>query len=323
MQKLLFMGMGFHAYDDFIIKELQPLYDVSYINLNSFKINHPYKHSFYKRIGFQNKARRGFENSIQKRIDTLRDNQFDIVFVIKGEFLNKCHLETIRTQNPNARYLLYLWDSWNNLDNQDVLNDYFTGNIYTFDSNDSEKKGFLLRPLFYIPPTRLGNRVIDLSFVGVNHSARYEWLSRIASLAKRNGLTYYFYLNVGIVSYYKYLYLTHRFKKEDKCFLKTKHMSFREYQKITLSSKVILDYPDDFQAGLTMRTIEALGMGAKLITTNKYIKYYFDIPKSLYMIVDKDVIKEKEVIEFVNTPPKETLPSRYSLHGFLLELGLC
>lgn len=321
-KRLLFIGVGFHMYDQLIIKELTRVYEVSYINVSSYKREHPELLSFYQHLGMSKKAYRQFECRIQQDIESISEINFDVIFIIKGEYLSEKNLITLRQYNPNANYVLYLWDSWINVDNRDILLKYFKGSIYTFDSVDSRDLGFILRPLFFIPVNDNFEKNIDLSFIGVNHSSRYEWLSRMKQIANANKLSYYFYLNVGYFTYLKHLYITHRYRKDDIDILKKESLPFQDYQQITLSSRVVIDYPDDNQTGLTMRTIESLGMGSRLITTNKYIKQYSDIPEDLYLVIDRENIDVTKIIEFINNKYSGKLPSRYTITGFLRELGI-
>ena len=322
MKKFLFIGVGFHIYDYLIVKELERSYDVSYINVNSYKKEHPKQLSFYQRLGMNDKAVRNFERRIQQDIDSLANIKFDIIFVIKGEYLSESNMRSLKQNNPQSRYVLYLWDSWKNIDNREVLLKYFKGDIFSFDSVDSKDYGFKLRPLFYIPAETSDERIIDISFVGVNHSRRYEWLSNLKQIAKSNNLIYFIYLNVGYFNYYKNLYLTHRYKMDDIDILKKEILPFVEYQRVSLSSRIVLDYPNDNQTGLTMRTIESLGMGARLITTNKYIKEYSDIPNDLYLVITRDNIDVSKVVEFIKKNSSNKLPPRYTIAGFLEELYL-
>ena len=106
--------------------------------------------------------------------------------------------------------------------------------------------------------------------------------------------------------------------KNDFSYISKKSSEIRD---ILLSSNVVVDIQHPRQTGLTMRTIEMLGLGKKLITTNADIRNYdFYNPRNI-LVIDRDnpVIDE----DFIRTPYEEIdedIRKRYSLEGFVREI---
>ena len=83
-----------------------------------------------------------------------------------------------------------------------------------------------------------------------------------------------------------------------------------------------LDFPKDGQTGLTMRTIESMGVHTKLITTNKEIlNYDFYNPNNIY-ILDLDDMRLPDN-SFFNTKYEEineNIFNKYNIETWMDEL---
>ena len=98
-------------------------------------------------------------------------------------------------------------------------------------------------------------------------------------------------------------------------------MSAKDISKIVDESRIILDVQHPKQTGLTMRTIEMVGMNKKLITTNESIKKY-----DFYNTNNIAVVNRKNVeisAEFLNAPYEPLSPElyeKYSLKNWIFEV---
>ena len=115
----------------------------------------------------------------------------------------------------------------------------------------------------------------DLAYLGTAHPGRYERVCGIADALKEilPAQYLYHYLPSGLLYWYRRMTGT--------CFAHTAPWTFRctklqENERIYLfqHADIILDSPQNGQSGLTMRCIEAVCAGKKLITTNPGIKAY-------------------------------------------------
>lgn len=322
-KKLLFIGVGFYNYDKYITDELSKSYTVSYINSKGFEQKHPIISYICTTIGLYILINYLHNRYIGSKLENINDAYFDIVFVIRGENLKSEHLAWIKNKSPKAKYILYLWDSFIGHKNLDEIVPYFDKK-YSFDSQDCLKTDFTLRPLFYFDEVIKKNcrKENTITFIGVDHSIRYKYLKRMKELCKRYNIDYSFHLFIGKVNSLKLRYFPalSKYDTHDLDILSTKQIPYIEYTDLIAKSKVVIDIANTGQTGLTMRTIESLAMGAKLITTNKYIKEYKDIAPSSYLVIDDDTPNET-IVAFVNhNSIVADFPSSYSYKNALREM---
>jgi hypothetical protein len=265
---------------------------------------------------------KSYYKSICKQVES---QNYDYIIFIKGESVSKDILRYLKQTHPQAKMILYLWDSIRN--NKNALNnlDCFD-KILSFDKEDVEKYGFIFRPLFYIDEYKhIANEtkyVYDALFVGTVHSDRYSFVKAIQqqlNTFEKKMYTYFFFRS--IIIYYKR-------KLFDETYKKTKSSDFnfvplKKTELLTLISQsaCLIDIQHPKQTGLTMRTIEALGACRKLITTNEFIKTYnFYCPDNI-LVVDR----KKPVIDinFLNTPYKkldDNIYNKYTLDAWINDI---
>ena len=315
-QRVFFIGVGFHEYDNYIIKHLQKKYEVCYMCSSKFYYMHPYISSLSQK--YPRFIPNGNHRFTNEYIEKTRGYDFDIIFVIKGSNLTDKHLETLKRYHPRAKWVLYLWDEWTIMQNRDVLKKHFP-NIFSFDSEDCKKYGFKFRPLFYLENNQTQEKVYDISFVGVEHSNRLKMLIEMKKMCLDNKLSYYFVIIIGLFSVVKLFFSNLSCLLNNGDIIKRKGIPYAEFLKVTRLSKVVIDIHQKRQSGLTMRTIEALASGTKVITTNKYIREYSNIPKDMYYVWDTN--KCEEILDFIKKPAsKYTIDSYFSIEFFLQEI---
>lgn len=301
-QRLLYIGVGFRNYDELIVNELSKRYDVVYINSKAYEQHYRALYKFARVY-----CKKWVEKLCAKHImQEIREKAIDIdkIFVIKGEHLSNVHIDYIKQHNKIEKTILYLWDKWSAHENIEEIKSQFD-DIYSFDTKDCEEQGVKLRPLFYFEnQIKVGRgKIIDVSFVGNDHTGRYDLLKRVKRICKENGLTYKFCLLIGKIEYTKFVrfpFLKSKYAHEDAEMFSESGVSYNEYVDIISSSKVVLDMPFEGQTGLTMRTIESLAMGARLITSNDSIVKYSDISPESYLIINSN-IKDEDILSYITT----------------------
>lgn len=323
-KRLLFIGVGFRNYDELIIKELSLRYEVLYINSKEFDMQHRILYKIQKKYG-NHLYGKLCSKQIFKRMEELPTN-INRLFVIKGEHLTKEHLDYILKHNTIERAVLYLWDKWSAHENIDEIRPFFN-DIFSFDTRDCKEKGLKLRPLFYFKDQiKIGQRkTIDVAFVGNDHTGRYELLKRVKKLCLSNGLSYKFCLLIGKIEYTKltrFPFLKSKYSRDDADMFSESGVPYEEYLNIISSSKTVLDIQIEGQTGLTMRTIESLIMGARLITSNKAIIQYEDIPREKYFLLD-ECTSDIDIVRFLMNAiayNQKSIPERYECSQALMEM---
>lgn len=265
-------------------------------------------------------------------INANRDCEFDIVYIYGGSMLNEKFLKLYKSQFTKAKFVLYLADSVRGTERYEKMFPLFD-KVVTFDRMDyryySKKyTNIFFLPLFY--SKEYENREeknfhklkYDIAFVGTVHSDRLVLLKQIKKQAESMGLKVYFYCYLQAWFMYFYYYLT---KKE---FRSTRYRDFQykkvsagDIQKIMKKSKAIFDVQYPKNTGLTMRTLETLGMRRKLITTNKDIKTYDFYNENNICVIDRN--NPKLNANFFKTDymdlPQDMYQS-YSITNWILKL---
>ena len=312
-KNILFIGTNFYYYEKVIINQFEirgakVFYFSSVINTLIKKL--------LVRLSLKKMLDYYVAKVVSKNIEQ-SPTDIDYIFVIKGENLRESHFKQLGARYPGIPKILYLWDSLDNLRNAELLFNQFDS-ILTFDRKDAEKYDLIFRPLFYRNKTHSDvNAEYDISFVGGAHSIRYNVVSQLKSLLDKNGIKYKIVLVAGKFDYYKRL-LNREIKYRDrKLFVKHK-ISYEEYISIGLKSNVIFDIPDPSQTGLTIRSIETLGLGRKLLTTNLDIRNY-GFPNSFFCIFDP--MRPELSMQFIKNHDMEQFDiSHYSIESFVHDI---
>ena len=256
----------------------------------------------------------------------VKDKKYDYVLFIDCEMPTDSILRQYREHFETAKFCLYLWDSINNLHDIERKFQYFDY-ISSFDKNDCEKNNKLkFRPLFYSDEysdkNKFINRLNDVCFIGTIHSDRYRILSLISKQIENLGLKGYFYcfLQSKFIYYFYKLY-----KKE---FWNTKADDFnysslpsKDIARIIGQSDVVIDINHPNQNGLTMRSIEALGMRKKLITTNSdIVNYDFYNENNIYIIDRDNPVIKPDFFKTEYIPIPDEIYKRYSLNQWIFDV---
>jgi hypothetical protein len=242
------------------------------------------------------------------------------VFILKGGFLEKDTIEYMRKHLGNACFIYYNWDSFKN--NQRGRNIYrFFDKKFSFDKDDCQRHNDLnYLPLFHSfgnkPPSLLQPKY-DLLFVGSGTAERLEIIENIKNQAKMLKLNFKWHVTTGLPNYLWEALI----KKNDMYKLSTwRTLDLGRYVNLLRQSRAVIDIENSGQSGLTIRTIETLSMGVKLITTNKNIeKEDFYIPKNMIVLN-----REKPIINpaFIRSDfePMPKFYEKYSLRSWIKTL---
>lgn len=262
----------------------------------------------------------------EKILNDNREKDYDYVLIVKCDMTPTSILEKIRVQYPNAKLCLYLWDSVENIPGVTEKFKYFD-TLHSFDKNDCDKYPILkFRPLFFgdqfRKPVKDGDYKYDISFLGTIHSDRYAVIKEIQKIAEIMKLRCYWFMYLQSEFIYKFYKFTKReFKGTTKDNFDFEKMSASDISQVVDESRIILDVQHPKQTGLTMRTIEMLGMNKKLITTNIDVKNYDFYNPNNIAIIDRCNVKVDE--NFFNTPYQpvdEKIYERYSLRTWIMDV---
>ncbi|MDA5541699.1 glycosyltransferase [Streptococcus thermophilus] len=237
----------------------------------------------------------------QKRID-----DFDTIVVFDNAVSQKL-LEFIKSRiTKRTKLKIWLW----NVPNERI--EYLKENfdVYCFDHNYSKEYGLTFLEQFYIlDSVNLDEKtdvLRDFYFVGAD-KGRIQQLDQLAGMIEESELTYLF----DVFSDDK------QSNRSGINYLDSK-ITYPEIIEKIQESKVIVEINKEGQAGLTLRALEAIFYGKKLVTNNHHIKDYdFYNPNNILVLDD---VNSVDLIEFLNKPyqsvPKHVI-ERYSFSNWL------
>ncbi len=257
-----------------------------------------------------------------ERLKTLEDVRD--VLIVKGEGLSASVLKGIRQRFPSARLSLYLWDSVDNTGGATALAPLCDA-VSTFDPIDAASFGWLHRPLFARAPSAASASTdrearFDWSFIGTLHSDRHRVVEQFRHSAPRRRCFVFGYVPSRLL-------LAARFVTDPSLWrappgtVSTRAMTAAAVAAIAGSSQAILDIEHPRQRGLTMRTIETLVSGKKLITTNRHVTDSDLFDPSRVHVIARDRPSVPDAF-FANRfePIDSEIAARYSLRQWLFDV---
>lgn len=273
------------------------------------------KLSFVKRIVKKiTGERRKFDLEYQMPLLDTISSDYDVVLVIVGRCLQPEFLDGIRGKNLNAKFVLYLWDDVLRVANfKEVCNKY--DKIYSFDNLDCEKYGFEFLPLFYCEDCKISDckKEYDIYSSLWNHSDRLKIVKQITT--RYPDYQYNFYIYFFSKRHYIKAKIAQIYSNDSLMpFYHSERMSYIDNISNMSKSKSLLDIQHPTQTGLTMRTIETIGCGVKLITTNTEVKKYDFYNSNNIWVINRE---NPEIPKSFLETPYESLPneiySKYSI----------
>lgn len=271
--KILLVGMGFHLYEQEMIREFERqgcsvdfCLDADHTILRTGRL-------FGKQV--RQRLLRAYQDNLLQKI---AKNDYDRILVIVGRYLTKEFLVRLRNLKPGTKLMLYLWDDVKRVQNFHEVRRYYDV-IYSFNDSDVKKYDVKFLPLFYL------NRYVmrgyqerqvryQLFSAMTDYSDRYEVVKSI----KRSNpqLSVCIYLAAGNLKYVKRMFRfwdIHSLRAEGIHLIRA-DIGNDKLLKGIRNSRALLDIPFLGQEGLTIRTMEAVGAKRKLVTTNENVRKY-------------------------------------------------
>ncbi|HIE5767780.1 TPA: hypothetical protein ACXN3T_002560 [Proteus mirabilis] len=228
-----------------------------------------------------------YYNHILKKII---ENFIDTVLIINPEATPVWFVKKLRKKKIKIIY--YLWDSIKNKPQNKKLLQY-ANHVWSFDHIDCKEYKLSYKPLFYSTENNIkhSSEQYDLSFIGTLHGDRYEVVNKIFGILNSKKTFKFFYCPS------KRLFFFNKFFSKKWANVNISDVSFdaldySTVEKIMNNSSVILDVHSSGQNGLTMRTIETLGKGKKILTTNDNIKVEYFYDDKFIMCFDRNRIED-------------------------------
>ena len=126
---------------------------------------------------FVNKKINNYYNALYNYI---KDKNYDYIFVVSPETFSFKELEIIKNLKPNAKTILYMWDSFENKNSFNTIELF--DEVFSFDNRDAQKYDLSFLPLFYIEEyEKLETKKyeFDITFIATAHSDRYKIAKKV------------------------------------------------------------------------------------------------------------------------------------------------
>lgn len=323
-KRILFFGLEAFGYRDIILSEMRAqAAAVDYFNSKPVTSNFGKAVLKFAPWLLKPITRRYFHRVLRQ----IESNAYDIVLMMRCDSADKTILKRYRKAFPKAEFRLYLWDSLRNILGIRAKLACFD-RVLSFDRHDClEHPAFAFRPLFFSDhfssrAADPGKAAYDISFCGTIHSDRYVVIQKIKRWCAQAGLRSFFYpyFQSGFV-YWAYRIKDKRYRKTLKSEFVFKQMPVSEVVKLMADSKAVLDIHHPSQSGLTMRTIETLGAGRKLVTTNADIAHYdFYNPANILIIDREHPALSKEFFNTDYAQPDGDVYRRYTIAAWVRDV---
>lgn len=248
----------------------------------------------------------------------------DYIFFLSPESATKECLELLKNTFPNTYFILYMYDSLKNK-NAKFIYQYFD-KCLSFDPEDCKNYNFIFRPLFFMNSFEVSNKKTvykyDFCFIGTIHSDRAKILYQLKKTFDLNGYSYFYYLYIPGKLMYLLRWCTNKYvRKFGNKYIYSKPIEKKIVSDVSEHTKYIIDINHPKQIGLTIRTIEMLGLKRKILTTNENIKNYdFYNPCNQIVVSRKNVVLPSSTItdDYENVDDK--IYYSYSLKSWVLQV---
>lgn len=262
MKNVLFIGIDYYDYTKEIIKNIEKEgYQVTYYPLRLMDTLSRIQHTLTPRL-FQKKQDRYHQEIFQKE----KNNLYDVIFFIQVHDMSVANLIKLKDMHPEARLILYNWDSIKTHDYRKYIS-YFQ-KVITFDYEDAANYNLVYLPLFgiekYTKTLTAKNNIVY--FVGnVCHPHRFKTLMSFIKYCKKNGIEFRYHICCSPVTICRLLcagIIPRNFSF---------HRASNSKMGYLLEAFIVFDCRNHEQNGYTMRIIENLCSGRKIITDNSHI----------------------------------------------------
>lgn len=306
----------FYGYQKLIELELRKHYSRVFV-IPEYFIKNPRYYTIFKKLSpfACDMFWRKYEERIINIVDKYSINK---ILIIRGaglreEFLRKLSLIS------NMKIINYQWDSVDNNPNALMIAKYAKHNM-TFDREDSQKISlFSYLPLFYCFEKNkvCKKKRFDILYLASWSSARIEGLKELRNYCAKNDLTFYSHLYLAFHSYISRIFSISGVPFRDIQF----HMISRtRYLDLLGACIAVFDVSNKRQSGITMRTIEALALQKKVITTNKSVVGESFYCRNNFLIWPEESCR---IVQFLKEPfDTSCLENILSLSKWLSELEL-
>jgi hypothetical protein len=292
--KVLFVGLVYHDYTRSIIEEMEREGAiVTFVDIQP-------RQFFYNLCRIVSRSRyesflRKYHARVLRKAGTMR---FDRVVFLQAHQVALDSIEALRCSLPGVPFILYNWDSL-------LTHDYLAqarhfDEIFTFDASDAVAHGFKYLPLFgtraiqNLRRDRVRHRSI-YTVGNIVNPKRYHAIQEFKRYCESHGIAFEVFLRITPVVFWRML----------KAGVVPRGVSFwsidsKKFHNMIERSQAVFDFSNHQQSGHTMRTIENMMCGKKIITNNSCLQREPFYSQDRFLVYDG--LNFSEVLKFLDTP---------------------
>lgn len=250
------------------------------------------------------------------------------ILVIKGESMHPFVVDCMRRTFPSAKFVLYYWDSSRNLPGHLEFSKLFDV-VASFDSLDCQLNNWCYYPLFCGNPaesckplaTPAVKAAYDWSFVGVAHSDRLIILDKLVR-ESRSVNSFFLYIYFPSLFHLLYFLIVSPLSFLRLCvYFRVSPLPPDRLRSVYGQSACILDIHHPAQSGLTMRSIESVLSGVKLVTTNSSVTRDVFYDETRVFVLDRRRPSiSPDFFDLAPNPIPESVACRFRPSSWLLSL---
>lgn len=292
--KILFVGLDYYIYTRAIIAEMRAMgADVTFVDIMPRSLPHLVMRtlqpeSFARFLGAHHWA----------IVEQARVRRYDKIVFLQAHQMALDMLAALREVQPQATFILYNWDAISNHDYRTQAQ-YFD-RILTFDPADALACGYEYLPLFCVRSLQNLRRDAatprSLYMVGnIVKPQRYEAVEAFRAYTLEHGITFRQHLKITPV-------VLAQFWRSG---LRPRGLTLRSVSddplcRLIESSVAAFDFANHSQSGQTMRMMENLCAGKKVVTNSQWVCHEpFYSPDRIHVFSGTDYAG---VAEFLETP---------------------
>lgn len=314
MKKILLIGLNYHHYTQEIVRELSELgHCVTYRDIQP--------------RDFVTKVLRVVAPRLYKKrldlahlaiLDSEGGKNYDLVLFIQAHQMEISTLRRLKESLSQAEFVLYNWDALTNHDYRPQLP--FFDRVYTFDPVDANQLKINYLPLFCIKAFQdlkaRNQEARQIYFVGnIVSVQRYEAIQAFKQYCKNEQITFNCYLACTPLVLWRLLLNGHR-----PWDVTLRSIPQSDFINMIETSTTVFDFANHRQAGYTMRTIENLCAGKKIITANPLIKSEdFYSADRMHVFQDMDFSGIREFLNYPLQDPNQKF-EKFHLKNFVRTL---
>lgn len=245
---------------------------------------------------YQKKLNRFHQHIIKQE----RNNKYDYIIFLQVHTFSIANFIRLRQNHMESKFVFYSWDALSPVINYKPYLPYFD-NAYTFDPHDAKMCNINYLPLFCIRDFQNQPAIktkYDVYMVGnLVKTERYQAVLTFEKYCKKNKISFKKHLKCTPVVMFKLLlkgFIPHG--------LKLHSIPREKFILLLRQSKATFDFANHKQSGYTMRFIENMCSGKKIITNNKHaVQETFYSPDRFFIF---DELKFDGITNFLKEPIK-------------------